>query len=713
MPDLLLRSMFTWVITFGIAMSGHAASQTVLEEIVVTATKQEESLRDVPVSATAFTAEDMREAFVVDSVDLVRMIPNAIIAYGGGPDYLNNIIMRGQGGGRSGQSETATGIYRNGVYIAGSTFGGNQLMRLDLFDVERIEAFRGPQGALYGRNAVGGAVNAVTAKPDLAERSFSTKLGYDEVEKFIVEGVANVPVSDAFGIRVSGYYHDQQDGFYENTTTGEQLDAQNYWGARIGFRLAPEDASYDATLWVESMAEEAPSFSAYSFRPDPPFNNDPFLRPFNGTSEADIEQDSAFFEGSWAIGEQLLSISAVYMNRDGSRIDDLDWYLGIADGAAGLVATQQAETERRGIEGRFESANDQRFRWMLGAEVFRFSEDRDTQNLGYAGANQTLAADETDSWSLFGRVATDLSPTIELTGELRYSVDDKSNVTTQTSLVTGDSLRDFSASRKFSNVQPAVSLSWAAADWANLYAKVATAYRAGGFNDQPPAGVSGGDTYDEEKSISFEVGAKTRLLDGQLQLDAALYVLETKDIQIVSRGPQPPNPTYLQNGGDARNYGLEVDMRALWPIESTGGYFTTGVGFSVAHGEYTNGSYLFLDSGDLITIELDGRELSRLRDFTANVNISYAQPILDNGTEVFVRGLYQTERGGFEDAANNDALPDFDILDLRTGIRGDRWQFSVYAKNITEEEYIVEQLTTGQQFLNRPRVVGAEVQFDL
>jgi outer membrane receptor protein involved in Fe transport len=690
-----------------------AQQGALIEEIVVTARKQEESLRDVPVSATALTGDELRDAFVVDSVDVVRMIPNAIIAYGGGPDYLNNIIIRGQGGGRSGTSETATGIYRNGVYVAGGTYGGLQLMRLDLFDLERLETFRGPQGAVYGRNAVGGAVNAVTAKPQLDGVSARARIGYEDVERLVSEAVVNVPVVDErLGLRLGGYYTDQADGFYENITTGEQLDEATYWGGRLGLRGVSEDGALDATLWLETMSEEAPSFAAYAFRPDPPFDQDEFDRPFNGPSEVEIEQDSVFLDASWDLGGPTASLAAVWLERDGERIDDLDWFLGIANGSAGLIATQQAEMSRTGVELRLSSAPAGRLRWMVGAEAFEFEEDRTTSNLNFAAASTVTAADETDSWSLFGLLRYDLTAAVEVTGELRYSEDDKANATEQVRLADDVVLRSFAESETFENLQPAATVRWQARDWVNVYGRIATAYRAGGFNDQPPAGVAGGAVFAEEKSISYETGAKMRLLENRLQLDVALYVLETEDIQIVARGPQPPNPVYLQNGGDARNLGLEVDLRSVWAVPATAGSLSAKLGFSVSDGEYTSGEFLALQGGSLVTVDLDGRDLSRLRDFTASVSLDYSQPVA-GGLEGFARLLYQIEEGGFEDAANNDPLADFDILDGRIGLRGDGWEASLYGKNLTDELYVVERLTTGQRFVNRPRIWGAELRVEI
>ena len=695
------------------AAQERSAPALLIEEVFVTARKREESLADVPASATAFSADRLSESFVVDAVDLVRMVPNAMIAYGGGPDYLNNIIIRGQGGGRSGTSETATGIYRNGIFIAGGVYGGSQLNRLDLFDLQRVEAFRGPQGALYGRNAVGGAVNAVTAKPDLEGFSARGRVAYNNVDRLESEAVVNVPLADGrFGARIGAYYTDQEDGFYDNTTTGEQLDQATYRGGRLGLRGASADGALDATVWFETMDEEAPSFATLAYRPGAPANQDPFLRPFNGPSEVKIEQDSAFLDVSWDLGGPSLSLAAVWLEREGERIDDLDWFLGIANGAAGLTATQTSEMQRRGVEARLNSAPDSRLRWLLGVEAFSFEEDLVTSQLGFGNANTVTADFATDSWSIFGLAGYGLSDTVEVTVELRYSIDDKSNTTDQVRLADSALLREFQANEEFDNLQPAASISWQARDWVNLYGKIATAYRAGGFNDQPPAGVPGGAVYEEEKSISYELGAKMRLLENRIQLDTALFMLDTDDVQIVARGPQPPNPVYLQNGGDARSIGFEADLRSIWSVPATGGSFTADAGFSLSTGEYTSGDFLALQGGDLVTIQLEDRDLSRLRESTISIALGYRQPIAGQ-LELVSNLLYQAENGGWEDAANNVRLEDWQIVDGRIGVAGDGWELALFGKNLTDEIYIVERLDTGQAFVNRPRTWGLELRANL
>lgn len=135
------------------------------DQIIVQARKRDEAIEDVPASVSALSADAIEDLILEDVADIVRQVPGGVLI-ASGPDYLDDIALRGQGGGRLGFSETTTGIYKDGIFIAGGGFNGRSYARIDLFDLERIEVYRGPQGALYGRNAVGGAVNVITRAPD-------------------------------------------------------------------------------------------------------------------------------------------------------------------------------------------------------------------------------------------------------------------------------------------------------------------------------------------------------------------------------------------------------------------------------------------------------------------------------------------------------------------------------------------------------------------
>ncbi|NOY17684.1 MAG: TonB-dependent receptor plug domain-containing protein, partial [Gammaproteobacteria bacterium] len=304
--------------------------EVILEEVIISARRRDEKLMDVPDAITVISKADM-DLLVLDSMaDYLRQIPGTILV-NGGPEYLSDISMRGQGGGRLGFSESATGIYRNGSYIAGGGFGGRSLSRMDFFDMESLQAYRGPQGALYGRNAVGGAVNVISKRPSDTSEGWA-KIGYDSFERTLLEAVINVPANDKFAVRFGGYYLDQDDGFITDINTGATLDRNNQKGVRIAAEARPTDA-FTINLTVEYRESEVASFSSLGFRAfrtdGVPLDPGKFERDVSTDGRAEIEESTIFLGMLWqtAIGELHADFNV--KNRDGNRIaDDFDHFIG-------------------------------------------------------------------------------------------------------------------------------------------------------------------------------------------------------------------------------------------------------------------------------------------------------------------------------------------------------------------------------------------------
>ena len=247
-----------------VASWARQADSQALDEIIVTARKRSETLVEVPSAISAITAEERRNLVLDGMKDYLRQAPSATLVTSG-PEYLQDISIRGQGSGRLGFSEAATGLYKDGLYNAGGGFGGRSLSRMDLLDIERLEVLRGPQGALYGRNSVGGAVNVVGRAPDQT-LSGALTARYSQPERASIEGVVNLPLAaDKLALRVAGLYDDQNGGFIKNQTTGHDLDWQTYKGLRAGLRWTPDSAT-TVDLTYERYESDTPAFSSLARR---------------------------------------------------------------------------------------------------------------------------------------------------------------------------------------------------------------------------------------------------------------------------------------------------------------------------------------------------------------------------------------------------------------------------------------------------------------
>jgi outer membrane receptor protein involved in Fe transport len=305
------------------------------DTIVVTARRREETLQDVPASITALTGEQIQNLVVDGNQDYLRQVPGASLVTSG-PEYLNDFSLRGQGSGRLGFSETATGIFKDGHYNAGGGFGGRSFSRLDTFDVERIEVLRGPQGALYGRNSVGGAVNILTNAP--SDRfEVRGRLYYDDIDRGIAEGLVNVPIGTNLAVRVGGFYDDQNDGHVFNETTNDFVDQQRFIGARAAVRAKPTEA-LTLDLSYEYYDALTPGFASLGFKANAPANvggfaldPDPYTRRFlDRVGFTEVQEHTVYGRAVWEMGIGDLSLRVNHRRRDAARTnDDGDHFAGL------------------------------------------------------------------------------------------------------------------------------------------------------------------------------------------------------------------------------------------------------------------------------------------------------------------------------------------------------------------------------------------------
>lgn len=366
-------------------------------EVVVTARRRAEQLRDVPAAVTAITEAD-RQGLVLDRMeDYLRQIQGVTLVTSG-PEYLNDISIRGQGSGRVGFTETATGLYRDGLYSSGGGFGGRSLTRMDLFDNSRVEVLRGPQGALFGRNAVGGAVNVIsnTPKPDFGGTATVRRSDPDRTD---LEAIVNLPLTDKVAARLGGFISDQHDGFIVNTTTGNFTDTQDSKGARLAIEARPS-----SKVTLGAMAEYYDSSAAgfTGLARSPTLDPGPDTRANqNREGRTDIKEKGLSLRADVDLGWADMALRASHRERDGARTnEDDDHFVGlslsdVAPGAAVAYpdySRPQFEDYRREVlQATFASKPGGRVSWLFGAEYLNSRDKVVTEPLdcpAYTGAAQ-------------------------------------------------------------------------------------------------------------------------------------------------------------------------------------------------------------------------------------------------------------------------------------------------------------------------------------
>ena len=780
------------------------AGAAVLDEVVVTSRKREERLVDVPAAVTAITAADRENLVVEDFDDYLRQVPGATLV-ASGPEYLNDVTIRGQGSGRLGFSETATGLYRDGVYMAGGGFGGRSLGRMDYLDASRVEVLRGPQGALFGRNSVGGAINVVTQVP-VFDVEGNVTLRFSNPEKSSVESTVNFPlVNDTLALRLSGFVDEQRAGFIRNLTTGNDLDASSADGYRAALRWLPSEAiSVDLAYENSSTDTNAFGLGRRPLRADgTPLDPSPRVRvELDREGGALIENDNLFFTMNYDLGFANLTVKASTTNRDASRDnEDNDHFAGhsgidVAPGAAILTpdyTTSQSETyDRTLFQAYLASSGAGRYTWLAGIE-FVTSDDNVVLDpklcptytgtaqpvtpgcfVGLSGAlagvpasvrsaarlsmNHDEFREQLSSPSVFGSVEVELGEATNLGMEVRVQRDEKDYdflryskdplvffgtgavpagllagisidpdgagpLTAQpvqfcppglASCAPGREALNFSTDARWTFVTPTVTLRHKFSPTSNAYLRFSTGYRPGGFNtnlgpttvrDQFLPQV----VYNPEYAYSYEAGWKGKLLG--FNVASAIFYNWTNEVQVVSAPSSTSRGFILQNAGDAHVYGYEIEARRTFDVGP--GYLSLTAALSGQKGEFEEGSTALVDTnGDGIpdVLDLNGNEVPRLRDYQLTLNAAYTFPIAGR-LRGFVSGSYQFAQGGFETPANERPYQEYQLFDARIGLRMENLRFSIFGRNLGNEESIVNTLNANEYY-NQPRVVGVELALD-
>ncbi len=547
--------------------SGQTSAQ--IEEVVVTARKREENLQDVPVALTAFSAQTIEDARLDTIEDFAALTPNVELRATNSRTSGIDIVIRGVSSDI--HQEPGFGLYEDGVYVGGiaKAFG-------NFNDLERVEVLRGPQGALYGRNAVGGSINIINAQP---KDAFEAKLDglVASHERYELRGMVNLPLSEQFAARISGFGIKQNKGEYYNVTLDEELNRESSYGLRGRFKF---DASDDLTfLFSASVVSED---AGYNPRLNVAGGETPRNLHYNTPTRNTLRGHELTGQADWNAGWALVTGILSFRTEDSHALADFD-----QTDTQSLVLDQDVDRNTTFAELRAVSPGGQPFSWIVGANYYGEKRasllDSDIDlGLGFLGPSfaslQTFsnARTKTTSWSAFAEVGYDVSDAFNLGASIRYNRDRKRLGYEQGipeliglpgpfavfslppfQLTTTDS-------QDFENVSPGASASYKLSDEVNLYAKVGTGFRAGGFNTvvSNPAFLP----FDAETSVNYEVGLKSELFDRRLRLNLAAFRLDQTDLIVDVMDPNPLfasiGQTYSTNAGKARTYGFEMDATA-------------------------------------------------------------------------------------------------------------------------------------------------------
>ena len=517
--------------------SGQAASvATVLESVEVTALKTRKSLQDVPASVTALTADDLARAGIVSSADIQQKVPGLSLSSGG---RETNLAIRGVSNNvRSIGADPSNAVHLDGVYLPRSS-----MALTELFDLQRVEVLKGPEGTLYGRNATGGAINVVTRAPT-ANPSAEGFIGSGSLGLRRTQMAVGGGTDDVSGRLAVAYSKD--DGYTRNLSTGTGLDDNNFKAFRGKLRVALGGKS-DLTLMAQ--ASEDKGTIGYGVSTDTaitgplyPYSlGDPDYRLTGAdhrTNARNIRLDSPVTSSrktsvmaatvNWDLGPVgFKSITGITSYKSGDQ-NDVDW-------TGAKLETQDTTTDVKSTSQEFQlySQGDGPLEWTAGVFLYR---DKGTETLDWlfhgpincgvpgscAWARQTVKSSGR-SEAVFGQMTYRF--TREWSGLLgaRYNRDTKDGDATNRRS-GANSITDVS----FSSFTPKAQLQWTPAKGLMAYAGVSKGFKSGGFN----YGTAGLEKFEPESIVATEVGVRSTLMGGALSLNASAFNYDYTNLQL-------------------------------------------------------------------------------------------------------------------------------------------------------------------------------------
>ncbi|MFQ5609629.1 MAG: TonB-dependent receptor domain-containing protein, partial [Woeseiaceae bacterium] len=575
-----------------------AGSGSLLEELVVTAQKREESLQRTPISMAAFTSDQLEKASIVDLYDVAIQTPGMIL----NKEIVGKIYIRGIGaenltiGGDPGVA-----VHADGAYIA-RTSAAN----FDLYDIERVEVLRGPQGTLYGRNATGGTINIISKAPT-PELEGSVLVEYGDFDQIRVGGVLSGPLAGERVLARAAVVKSDRDGFTPNILTGEDLDDEDLLMGRLRLRFLPTDAVTIDLIADFSQDDGSPApfkqleFSDLCEGPNGA-NDPPGLRPVSQESPVMEKQDQ--FGITAAIDWKLegLTFTSVTSYRDTE-------FEAIFDGDAVDITFQNFEdfddTQQFSQEFRLASDSDERWSWILGA--YYFNDDGDTRIFipipGFGFDILHLASISTDAFAVFGQATYNASERLALTVGLRYNSEDKE--ATQFSDFGFMPPLNQNLNEDSDELTPKFGIEYYASDNVMLYASATRGFKSGGFTFN---GFQS--NFEPEFVWAYETGIKSRLAGGAVILNGSVFYYDYTDLQV---SKLENNAGVITNAADATIFGGEIELLAQ-PVDN----WRVNAGLSLLNAEFDE--FLTEDPSNpqLGTIDLNGNNLPRSPDFSAN-----------------------------------------------------------------------------------------------
>lgn len=732
-----------------------------IEEITVTAARREQSLKTLPISATVFSGESLKDLRVVEPRDLAEQTPGLLTKFG--PNGLATVgfYMRGVGiNDFTGTVDPSVAIYVDEVFQPTP-----DMLNFAVFDVSRVEVLRGPQGTLYGRNSTGGAINFISAAPTQEFEGF-IRAEYGSFETAAVTAAIGGPISDSLLGRISVKSQASGSGSgysvnrFTNNTLGENdlfaIRGQLHWlpsdsfNAKLIYTYGDHESEQPLLQHVGTRDVNNPNVICSSViagnRDEGPCVDllgyfDAGTDPHDGEANIDpkLEFDSTNMTAILEWNLARFTVTSITGYHDFSKQQSQD-----IDASPNVAADNFTFNTVESISQEIRLTSDDSFplTWIAGynyadtdVEWFQTIDLTDLAGIPTSnGANQN-----TTSWAFFGDVTFPLSDKLELTGGIRFTNEERdwagatfigtfNNLTeafasgapilSQLPIPAGapgaGGPLDFPNNQVEENVDFKVVLKYTPSDDAMYYIRISEAFRSGGFSSAVIFAQDALEPYEPENLLAYEAGLKVSFADKQIRFDASVFFYDFEGFQATFVRANEANAR-LQNAGDVETIGMEASLDWL-PTER----LDINLGMSLLDTEIVNTSVILppLDGGPETTIQ--GNEVPNAPGYSFNGRVRYHLPV---GSDFMA--LLQTDFNivdeHFLEPNNRLILKEdgYTIVNARVafGPTDGRWEVAAWVRNIGDEDYrsaaqdLALALGFSEIVLGQPRTWGVELEY--
>jgi len=692
-----------------------------LDEIIVTATLRAKSVQDVPMTVSVLNDSMIEKADIHDASGIAINTPG--LAYGEFSPGQALFSMRGVGSADDGAGlDNSVALFLDGVYI-----GRGAGVNFDMFDLERIEVLKGPQGDLYGRNTIGGAISVVTKKPS---DEFLAKVGATAGNEgiFRLQGMVSGPLSESVSAKIVAS-HRSHDGFVRNTLLNKDVNNENQSSVRGQVRLQTEESDWLLSAdYMEDKREDAGRFPLVNGNFDYVGVSEALGAGTPQTTSSPIEGFTNRKAGGVSLQGDIDFSKGRLTTITSYRFVETDWEMpsvgaplgGGYDLDAGVYGLDVVDAIKEDVD-----TFSEELRWTSDLEgsvnfiggLFFFKEktdrpeqwriDRNSEETGQVilGNEYSRTENTTTSYAAYGRATWDMTEKWTLTLGGRFSADERDYTASAVNCGLDEATKaaagfpnfapcdgvgsslgiiaevfKVSASDKWTDFSPTASLQFRATDNLMVFGTISTGYKSGGFAGSQGIEAVATKPVRPENVTNYEVGFKGDFLDNHMRLNVTAFYMDYTDLQVVRFGPVPESAfgTFTTtNLGGAKIKGFEAEM--VWQLTEN---FTVNANYA----------YLDTETEDLVIngVDASGGDMRQAPRNSYNLSADYYVPLGNgNGELNFNVHFSHVDEQRMDYLSDNPVIGEKNLTDARVTWTSDdeRYKLALWGKNLFDKDY--------------------------